>query len=191
MTNASRIMHVKRVNACYCAVHDTAQEKARSSAGTSARMRSVHQNRLQRPPRKDRLAIQAQLNEVQALRQRYFDATVNEASFARENALKQYPLARIPILQGDILSPARQPARLICQLRMRVVLAQPVVHYRPYFARRMTSHDQVIMTIILAVAMGLAKHLVSGTETRRHIGRTLDVCRAGHGKHRERVAFFL
>lgn len=60
----------------------------------------------------DPLAIQAQQNEVQALRQRYFDATVNEAFFAREDALNQYALARMQVLQDDSLSPAQQATRI-------------------------------------------------------------------------------
>lgn len=60
----------------------------------------------------DLLAVQTQQDEVRALRQRYFDAGVNEAFFARDDALDRFAVARMNVLQDDNLSPEEQAAQL-------------------------------------------------------------------------------
>lgn len=60
----------------------------------------------------DLLAVQTQQDEVRTLRQRYFDAGVNEAFFARDDALDRYALARLKVLQDDALSAEEQAAQL-------------------------------------------------------------------------------
>lgn len=60
----------------------------------------------------DLLAVQTQQDEVRALRQRYFDAGVNEAFFARDDALDRFAVARMKVLQDDNLSAEEQAAQL-------------------------------------------------------------------------------
>ena len=60
----------------------------------------------------DLLAVQTQQDEVRALRQRYFDALVNEAFFARDDALDRFAVARMNVLQDDNLSPEEQATQL-------------------------------------------------------------------------------
>ena len=60
----------------------------------------------------DLLAVQTQQDEVRALRQRYFDAGVNEAFFARDDALDRFALARMKVLQDDSLSTEEQAIQL-------------------------------------------------------------------------------
>lgn len=60
----------------------------------------------------DLLAVQTQQDEVRALRQRYFDAGVNEAFFARDDALDRFALARLKVLQDDTLSAEQQATQL-------------------------------------------------------------------------------
>lgn len=60
----------------------------------------------------DLLAVQTQQDEVRALRQRYFDAGVNEAFFARDDALDRFAVARLKVLQDDTLSAEEQATQL-------------------------------------------------------------------------------
>lgn len=60
----------------------------------------------------DLLAVQTQQDQVRALRQRYFDAGVNEAFFARDDALDRFAVARMKVLQDDSLSPEEQATQL-------------------------------------------------------------------------------
>lgn len=60
----------------------------------------------------DLLAVQTQQDQVRALRQRYFDAGVNEAFFARDDALDRFAVARMKVLQDESLSAEEQAIQL-------------------------------------------------------------------------------
>lgn len=60
----------------------------------------------------DLLAMQTQQDQVRALRQRYFDAGVNEAFFARDDALDRFAVARMKVLQDESLSAEEQAIQL-------------------------------------------------------------------------------